>query len=172
MGGTRKFLSEHLPIADLALEYLEIVKQLKTPTEWSAIKGHLFKVLRPGFVKHTDLRDRLGKIPSPKAKPNVDEPVEQKGGFDQAEGIVQELKERLENDMLEAEKEGKAGVKVDPETGRRIVPHWLSQPYFRPPPPPPPPNKRSKKDIREYLDARKEEKERETQEASDKAAPL
>ncbi|KAG8840001.1 hypothetical protein FRB91_006632 [Serendipita sp. 411] len=74
--------------------------------------------------------------------------------------------------MLEAEKEGKAGVKVDPETGRRIVPHWLSQPYFRPPPPPPPPNKRSKKDIREYLDARKEEKERETQEASDKAAPL
>ncbi|KAG8752966.1 hypothetical protein FRC14_006543 [Serendipita sp. 396] len=172
MGETTKFSSEHLPIADLALEYLEIVKQLKTPTEWSAIKGHLFKVLRPGFVKHTDLRDRLGKIPSPKAKPNMDEPVEPKGGFDQAEGIVQELKERLENDMLEAEKEGKAGIKVDPETGRRIVPHWLSQPYFRPPPPPPPPNKRSKKDIREYLDARKEEKERETQEASDKVAPL
>lgn len=48
-----------------------------------------------------------------------------------------------------------AEVKVDPLTGLRVVPPWLSQPYFRPPPPPPPPNKRAKKDIQEYIESRR-----------------
>lgn len=25
-------------------------------------------------------------------------------------------------------------VKVDPATGLNVLPHWLAQPYFRPPP--------------------------------------
>ncbi|KAG8831494.1 hypothetical protein FRC17_003066, partial [Serendipita sp. 399] len=165
---------EHLPIADLALEYLEIVNSLKTSTGWGAVKGHLFKLLRPGFVQHTDLRDRLGKIPGPKAKPTTDaaEKGEENAILSRAEDIVRELKQRLENDKLAAEKEGKDYVRIDPETGLRFVPHWLSQPYFRPPPPPPPSTKRQKKDIQEYLEGRKQAKEREAQNASDSLVPL
>lgn len=48
--------------ADLALEYLQIVADLKTTTAPSAIKGHLFKIMRPGLVKETDLRQKLGTL--------------------------------------------------------------------------------------------------------------
>ena len=48
--------------ADLALEYLRIVAELKTPTPISAVKGHLFKIMRPGLVRETDLRERLGRL--------------------------------------------------------------------------------------------------------------
>lgn len=48
--------------ADLALEYLDIVKSLKTQTTLSAVKGHLFKIMRPGLSVEKDLRERLGKI--------------------------------------------------------------------------------------------------------------
>ena len=52
----------HLPHADLALEYLEIVKRLKTRTPMSAVKGHMFKILRPALSKETDLRDKMGRV--------------------------------------------------------------------------------------------------------------
>ena len=55
--------SEHLPHADLALEYLSIVRSLKTPTDYSAIKGHMFKLLRPALNREKDLRDRLARPP-------------------------------------------------------------------------------------------------------------
>jgi len=48
--------------ADLALEYLSIVRSLKTRTSVSAVKGHLFKLLRPALGREKDLRERLGKI--------------------------------------------------------------------------------------------------------------
>ena len=48
--------------ADLALEYLQIVADLRTPTAASAIKGHLFKIMRPGLTRETDLRNRLGMV--------------------------------------------------------------------------------------------------------------
>jgi tRNA-dihydrouridine synthase 1 len=54
----------YLPHADLALEYLDIVRDLKTRTSLSAVKGHLFKVMRPGLVRELDLREQLGKIRS------------------------------------------------------------------------------------------------------------
>ena len=49
---------------NLALEYLEIVNSLKTVTSPGAIRGHLFKLLRPSLslVQNRDLRDQLGKI--------------------------------------------------------------------------------------------------------------
>ena len=53
--------SEHLPHADLTLEYLSIVRSLKTPTEYSAIKGHMFKLMRPALNREKDLRDRLAR---------------------------------------------------------------------------------------------------------------
>jgi tRNA-dihydrouridine synthase 1 len=52
----------HPPHTDLALEYLSIVRELQTKPSPSAIKGHLFKLMRPGLVRETDLRERLGRI--------------------------------------------------------------------------------------------------------------
>ena len=46
----------------LALEYLDIVKNLKTKTGLSSVKGHLFKFLRPALGLETDLRAELGKV--------------------------------------------------------------------------------------------------------------
>ena len=48
--------------ADLALEYLSIVRELKLTTPASAIKGHLFKIMRPGLIRELDLRERLGRV--------------------------------------------------------------------------------------------------------------
>ena len=73
----------HLPHADLALEYLDIVKGLKTKTCPSAMKGHLFKLMRPGLARELDLRDRLGKI---KGDNPVDEYLE----------VVEEMKKRMD----------------------------------------------------------------------------
>jgi len=50
------------PHADLALEYLQIVSDLKTPTAPSAIKGHLFKIMRPALGREIDLRNKLGTV--------------------------------------------------------------------------------------------------------------
>lgn len=73
----------HLPHADLALEYLHIVKELNTKTSLSAVKGHLFKLMRPGLVRELDLRDRLGKI---KGDSLVDEYL----------GVAEEMKKRMD----------------------------------------------------------------------------
>lgn len=110
----------HLPHADLALEYLHIVKGLKTRTSPSAVKGHLFKLMRPGLARELDLRERLGKIKG-------DDPI---GEYLE---VVGEMKERMDRDMKEAE-----GVPVeqlvamDSALGIKVLPHWLAQPYWRP----------------------------------------
>lgn len=72
----------YLPHADLALEYVEIVKGLKTRTPLSAVKGHLFKILRPGLARELDLRTRMGKIKANTLEPYVE--------------IIEELKQRME----------------------------------------------------------------------------
>jgi len=72
----------HLPHADLALEYLDIVQGLKTPTSLSAVKGHLFKLLRPALARETDLRDELSKIRGPRS---VERYVD----------VVREMKQRM-----------------------------------------------------------------------------
>ena len=74
----------------LALEYLEIVKGQKTATTPSAVKGHLFKLLRPALSIHTDLRERLGRVRVEKGE------VGRTGAWARYEEIVQELDARLE----------------------------------------------------------------------------
>lgn len=93
---------EHVPHVDLALEYIQIVKSLKTPTDLGAVKGHLFKILRPGLAKAVDLRNRLGK-PAHKSKKDIkaneDQPTPaepEKTWLEEYEDIVLELKERME----------------------------------------------------------------------------
>lgn len=73
----------HPPHADLALEYLSIVRSLKTPTPLSAVKGHLFKIMRPALGIEKDLRDRLGRARGP-------------GTLDEYQTICEEMRERME----------------------------------------------------------------------------
>ncbi|KAJ3929394.1 MAG: Dus-domain-containing protein [Lentinula lateritia] len=123
-------LSQHPRHSDLALEYLDIVKSLKTRTSVSAIKGHLFKIMRPALSRETDLRERLGKVV-----------IKKTGSY--ADGVLQpyvdiclEMKERMDRDEKQAE--GKSLdelVTIDEVTGFRVLPHWLAQPYWRPPRP-------------------------------------
>lgn len=117
----------YLPHTTLALEYLAIVRALKTPTAPSAIKGHLFKLMRPALVIETDLRDRLGRVRG--GRPVLEM-------LDEYETIVREMAGRMEKAMESAkDKQPEDLVKVDDATGLRILPHWLAQPYFRPLPP-------------------------------------
>jgi len=112
----------HPPHADLALEYLDIVKSLKTPTATSAVKGHLFKIMRPALSRETDLRERLGRI---RGSNVIEEYIE----------VAKEMKERMERDAAEAIKSKKTIddlITIEPTTGLRLLPHWLAQPYFRP----------------------------------------
>jgi tRNA-dihydrouridine synthase 1 len=75
------FASQYPKHADLALEYLEIVKGLKTVTPLVAVKGHLFKLMRPALTRETDLRNRLGAS---------------RGGLPEYEQIVREMKTRMD----------------------------------------------------------------------------
>ena len=82
----------------LALEYLEIVKGQKTLTTPSAVKGHLFKLLRPALSRYTDLRERLGKVRVEKADRDRDNATAWEGYVD----IIRELDARLEVRRLRA----------------------------------------------------------------------
>lgn len=74
----------HLPHTRLALEYLSIVRSLKTTTRGSAIKGHLFKLLRPALGREIDLRDRLHRVRGKDSET-----------WDKYEAIVTEFEERM-----------------------------------------------------------------------------
>lgn len=114
----------YLPHTALALEYLAIVRALKTPTAPSAVKGHLFKLMRPALVRETDLRDRLGRVRGGR-------PVHEM--LDEYEAIVREMAVRMAKAMEDAKgKEPEELVRVDEATGLRVLPYWLAQPYFRP----------------------------------------
>lgn len=78
----------HPPHTRLALEYLAIVKSQKTRTKGSAVKGHLFKLLRPALGHETDLRDRLGRIQIKRLGDSE--------AWDQYEALVKELDERIQ----------------------------------------------------------------------------
>lgn len=69
------------------MEYLEIVRSLKTPTNVSAVKGHLFKLLRPALGRETDLRDLLGRVRWEKGK--------EEELWDKYEDIVKDLHQRM-----------------------------------------------------------------------------
>lgn len=116
----------HLSHTTLALEYLEIVGSLKTATPLSAVKGHLFKLMRPALGRETDLRERLGRV-----RGTVKE-----GALEEYIIIVKEVQARMAKQMAEAEEkvEGRMEelVGVDAATGIKVLPHWLAQPYFRP----------------------------------------
>lgn len=111
------FSNQHPMHADVALEYLNIVKALRTKTSISSVKGHLFKLMRPALSRETDLRDRLGTT---------------REGLPEYEAIVKEMKSRMERDAAPyAESDLQELATVQQDTGNRIYPHWVAQPYFR-----------------------------------------
>ncbi|PBK63455.1 Dus-domain-containing protein [Armillaria solidipes] len=122
-----KLLEQHVPHVDLALEYLSIVQSLKTHTSISAIKGHLFKILRPGLSHDKDLREKLGRT---LIKKDQDW---RHGGLQPYIDVCLELKERMEVNAKAAEgQDSDELVTLDITTGLHVLPHWLAQPYFRP----------------------------------------
>jgi tRNA-dihydrouridine synthase 1 len=50
-----------------------------------------------------------------------------------------------QRDAKAAEGTAEGEIRLDRETGFKIVPHWLAQPYFRPPPPFPPPTEKQER---------------------------
>ncbi len=82
----------HPRTTHLALEYLAIVKSQKTLTTPSAVKGHLFKLLRPALQVHRDLREQLGRVRVERSERDKD------GGsaWDKYEELIRELDARLE----------------------------------------------------------------------------
>lgn len=85
----------HLPHTRLALEYLDIVRSLQTWTSPSAVKGHLFKLLRPAFGRETDLRDQLGRVRFTKGK--------EREAYAKYEEIVKQMDERMKVCVSRAE---------------------------------------------------------------------
>lgn len=82
----------HLPHTMLALEYLDIVNSLETWTSPSAVKGHLFKLLRPAMGRETDLREQLGRVRFVKGK--------EKEAYARYEEIVKQMDERMKVCLL------------------------------------------------------------------------
>ncbi|KAJ7490902.1 Dus-domain-containing protein [Mycena latifolia] len=144
-------LVRHPPHGALALEYLSIVQGLSTATGVSAIKGHLFKILRPALMRHPDLRERLGrvKVDQPRrAKERAPGEPFWKSGLEPYMEVVTEMAERLAEDAeRELKGDGEAEgarkkvaelVRVQEGTGLKLLPWWLAQPYWRPLPKEPP----------------------------------
>ncbi|TFK19665.1 Dus-domain-containing protein [Coprinopsis marcescibilis] len=137
------------PIHTLAARYLELLTTQTTKTPVSAVKGHLFKILRPGLsVKgNWDLRDRLGKV-GVKSGGGAGGAAEDReiGGVrgvkwvKECVDIVEEIGRRNERDAAELTQNGAVPledlIKVDEKSGLRVLPYWLAQPYFRAAPPP------------------------------------
>lgn len=124
-------------IVAMAHEYLDIVTSLRTPTQSSAIKAHLFRLCRPALEVHRDLREQLGKA-------RFDDKAVGPAKIVTYRQFLTELERRLEEDMKSGiwEKQpdpplpGSVSHLTEPngEAGRpAYIPHWLAQPYFRPP---------------------------------------
>lgn len=122
-------------IVKMAHEYLDIVCSLRTPTQSSAIKAHLFRLCRPALEVHRDLREQLGKSHFDHTASGADKIVTYRA-------FVDELERRLHVDMHDVKwltqpeppLPGSVSHLTQPGEGRpAYVPHWLAQPYFRPP---------------------------------------
>ncbi|KAI5449461.1 tRNA dihydrouridine synthase [Naganishia albida] len=108
------------PIHVLAHHYLDIVERLKTRTAGSAIKAHLFRLLKPGLEKHIDIRNKLGEMY-----------MKEGTGVSGYRALIDELKAKLEQDERE-NPISTLPVTADPVTGLKSLPSWASQPYVRP----------------------------------------
>ncbi|KAL1747862.1 dihydrouridine synthase-domain-containing protein [Schizophyllum fasciatum] len=118
----------HPSVTAMALEYLTICRELNTHTSLGAIRGHLFKILRPALARHTDLREKLGKARVRDKGKGWWKVRGEEGSLTEYEEIIGELEERLKADAAGHP----STITPDPVTGLKNVPWWLTQPYVRP----------------------------------------
>ncbi|KAJ8468490.1 hypothetical protein ONZ45_g17226 [Pleurotus djamor] len=89
----------------------------------------MFKIMRPALAHEPDLRDKLGKIRASEGRDGRIGPE----GLKEYVDVVKEMKERMDRAAKDAEdKSWNELITIEPTTGFKILPHWLSQPYFRP----------------------------------------
>ncbi|KAL6946949.1 hypothetical protein ACO0QE_001805 [Hanseniaspora vineae] len=114
------------PRVDLVTrDYFEILKKLdkKSKASMHAAKSHLFKILRPFFAKHTELRNKLGplnimKLSFDEIENQLIKPIE--------DTVAKILKETPHLDVIENDTENSNEM-----FQYKKVPYWRCQPYFR-----------------------------------------
>ncbi|KAG0269432.1 tRNA-dihydrouridine(16/17) synthase [NAD(P)(+)]-like protein [Actinomortierella ambigua] len=109
------FTPEHPETWRLAEEYLTICDELDTKVAYA--RGHLFKIFRPSLNLHPEYRGQLGSANS----------------REEFWRITKELKNLLLDDKSKSEKSGETFEGRKDEQGFPVLPHWVAQPYFRPP---------------------------------------
>uniref|UniRef100_A0A3B5LUE1 tRNA-dihydrouridine(16/17) synthase [NAD(P)(+)]-like n=1 Tax=Xiphophorus couchianus TaxID=32473 RepID=A0A3B5LUE1_9TELE len=94
------------PVWEMAEEYLEVVKQYP-PCSLSYIRAHLFKLWHHTLQIHQDLREDLAKVKTLEGLAHVSA----------------QLKQRCQEEISGG----------DEKDGGLPLPHWICQPYVRPP---------------------------------------
>ncbi|KAL7410499.1 dihydrouridine synthase-domain-containing protein [Mrakia frigida] len=135
---------EHSPVVPLAHRYLDVVASLESNTLPSAIKGHLFKIFGKTLEREDmrEVRDKFsrGFPPGPRTDGRGARLVEGwRVLIDEVADIILAHIATLPPsppDSLASEPSSPWPVPkhfpLDPITGLRIVPFWLSQPHTRP----------------------------------------
>ncbi|KAK9471903.1 dihydrouridine synthase-domain-containing protein [Dipodascopsis tothii] len=120
----------HFPRVDVMLrEYFGIVQQHPTEANLSALKSHFFKILRPFFAVHTEIRNDTGRM--------------SKASLDEWDAIVRRVEAKVaeiyaagcDDSVVDDADEDTATYSDKARTcwgGRyRTIPYWRCQPYFR-----------------------------------------
>lgn len=113
----------HPPATLLAHRYLDIVASLKTPTAGSAIKAHLFRLLKPILDAEPDETLRIKVANCFHAGPGEE-------GIKSFREVVREVERSVQAEMDAAGPSWRAPP-IDPATGYRKLPVWVAQPYLR-----------------------------------------
>ncbi|WVR03179.1 hypothetical protein IAU60_000170 [Kwoniella sp. DSM 27419] len=107
----------HPPITVLAHRYLDIVEGLETTTSGSAIRSHLFRMLKPILDTDEELRIRIASC-------------QYQDGMGQFRELIREIERRCESSVATAGPSWKAPA-IDPATGYRALPMHVVQPQIR-----------------------------------------
>lgn len=105
------FAGRSPPVWEMAEEYLEVV-QKHPPCTLSFVRAHLFKMWHHTLQIHQDLREDLAKVK------NLEGLTE----------VSRQLKLRCQEEIARGEEAGQT------QGGGLPFPHWICQPYVRPPP--------------------------------------
>uniref|UniRef100_A0A3Q2XM48 tRNA-dihydrouridine(16/17) synthase [NAD(P)(+)]-like n=1 Tax=Hippocampus comes TaxID=109280 RepID=A0A3Q2XM48_HIPCM len=97
------------PVWEMADEYIEVVRQ-HPPCNLSYVRAHLFKLWHHTLQIHHDLREELAKVKTLESLANVSKQL-----------------------RLRCQEEIARGNYMDKESSLPF-PHWICQPYVRPPP--------------------------------------
>ncbi|XP_046893926.1 tRNA-dihydrouridine(16/17) synthase [NAD(P)(+)]-like isoform X3 [Hypomesus transpacificus] len=103
------FAGRSPPVWEMAEQYLEVVRR-HPPCTLSYVRAHLFKMWHHTLQIHQDLREDLAKVKNLEA----------------LSGVSRHLKQRCQEEIARGEEAG--------QRGGLPFPHWICQPYVRPPP--------------------------------------